>query len=266
VEAAPEAELFVPYPEPDVAPGEPSFEVPPVETEAAPAEIPGFLSGRETEPAEEALEPPPPAALAAAPSGPAEAPAVTETLAELLRAQGHLSDARQAYEELARTESDAERAERLRAVADEIAAARGGTLRGRLEEWSRPFSRRCVPRDTNLVTAVEHAVERLGRASAVVTDFEGVPVVSAGPRGDSEAMEILAAELTAFWKNVRRSRSEIGEGALDSLVLSGTSGTAAVKVITPAYALLVKAGPGIPAGRIRFEAARAAEQLRPALL
>jgi len=79
-------------------------------------------------------------------------------------------------------------------------------------------------------------------------------------------MENLAAELTAFWKNVRRSSAEIGEGSLDSLVLTGSAGTAAVKVITPAYALLLKAGPGIPAGRIRFEAARAAEQLRPALL
>ena len=79
-------------------------------------------------------------------------------------------------------------------------------------------------------------------------------------------MENLAAELTAFWKNVRRSRAEIGEGALDSLILSGTAGSVTVKAITPAYALLLKTGPGIPAGRIRFEAARAAEKLRPALL
>mgnify|MGYP001768210623 FL=1 len=79
-------------------------------------------------------------------------------------------------------------------------------------------------------------------------------------------MENLSAELTAFWKNARRSRAEIGEGSLDSLVLSGSAGSAAMKVITPAYALLLKAGPGIPAGRLRFEAVRAAEQLRPALL
>jgi hypothetical protein len=39
-----------------------------------------------------------------------------------------------------------------------------------------------------------------------------------------------------------------------------------VQAITPEYALLLKTGPGVPVGRIRFEAARAAEQLRPALL
>ena len=110
------------------------------------------------------------------------------------------------------------------------------------------------------------AAAGIGPSSAVVTDLEGVPVVSVGPRVDADAMESLAAELTAFWKNVRRSRSEIGEGALDGLVLSCSAGTAVVRAITPSYALLVKAGAGIPVGRLRYEAARAAEQLRPALV
>ena len=200
------------------------------------------------------------------PSRPEPVPIITETLAELLRAQGHLGDARVAYEELARSESDEERARRLLAVAEEISADRAGTIRGRLEAWAEPFARKRAPGETDLVLAVEEVVERLGRAAVVVTDFEGVPVVSAGPRSDAEAMEVLAAELTAFWKNARRSREEIGEGALDGLVLSGVAGTAVVKLITPAYALLLKVAPGIPAGRIRFEATRAAEQLRPALL
>lgn len=193
-------------------------------------------------------------------------PVVTETLAELLREQGHLGKASEAYRELARTAPDAARARALLGVAEEISASRGTTARGRLEAWSEPFRRERAAPDSDLVGVVEETVGRLGAAAAVVTDFEGVPVVSVGPRSEAEAMENLAAELTAFWKNVRRSRAEIGEGALDSLVLTGSSGTAAVKVITPSYALLLKAGPGIPAGRIRFEAARAAEQLRPALL
>jgi predicted regulator of Ras-like GTPase activity (Roadblock/LC7/MglB family) len=191
---------------------------------------------------------------------------VTETLATLLRAQGHLGEAHVAYRELARTEPEPERARRLLGLAEEISAVRAGTVRGRLEAWVEPFSKCLGRRDVDLSVAVEEVVERLGHSAAVVTDFEGVPVVDAGPRSEAEAMENLSAELTAFWKNVRRSRAEIGEGALDSLVLSGSAGTVAVKAITPAYALLLKTGPGIPAGRIRFEAERAAGKLRPALV
>lgn len=193
-------------------------------------------------------------------------PEVTETLAELLLAQGHLGDAERAYRQLAGAEADAARSRRLAARADEIAAAGGSTPVGRLEAWAGPFSRARGPREADLVAAVEEAVARLGATAALVTDFEGVPVVSVGPRAEAEAMENLGAELTAFWKNARRSRTEIGEGALDSLVLSGSAGRAAVQVITPSYALLVKTGRDVPVGRLRFEAARAAGQLRPALL
>jgi predicted regulator of Ras-like GTPase activity (Roadblock/LC7/MglB family) len=191
---------------------------------------------------------------------------VTETLAALLRTQGHLGEAQDAYRELARLDPDPDRARMFQSIAAEISASRSGTLRGRLEAWVEPFSTSRGPRNAELVAAVREVVDRLGPAAAVVTDFEGVPVVSAGAPTEAEAMENLSAELTAFWKNVRRSRAEIGEGSLDSLVLSGSAGSAAMKVITPAYALLLKAGPGIPAGRLRFEAVRAAEQLRPALL
>lgn len=194
------------------------------------------------------------------------APAMTETLAELLRAQGHLGDARDAYRQLARTETRPDRARRLLDLATEISGVQAGTARGRLESWVEPFTRTIGRTDLDLVEAVQEVVERLGATAAVVTDFEGVPVVDVGPRSEAEAMENLAAELTAFWKNVRRSRAEIGEGALDSFVLSGTVGSVTVKAITPSYALLLKTGPGIPPGRIRFEAARAAEKLRPALL
>ena len=222
---------------------------------------PGPTLETEAVTAEPAQPPPSPS-----PSVAAAVPAVTETLAELLRAQGHLGDAREAYLELARTEGDGSRARRLLSIAEEITASRGLTPRGRLEAWVEPFARARNRGEADLVLAVKEAVERLGGGAAVVTDLEGVPVVTAGPRAEAEAMETLTAELTAFWKNVRRSRAEIGEGALDSLVLTGTEGAAAVKAITPSYALLLKAGPGVPVARLRFEAARAAEQLRPALL
>jgi len=246
---------------------------PAAEPEAAPglaAEPFEALSAQPLAPSASEVFPAPPVPSAAgspqaqpSPSGP---PAATETLAALLRAQGHLGEAEEAYRELAARESDPARAARFHGLAGEIAGARVATPRGRLEAWAAPFTRALGPRETDLVAAVEEAVRRIGPSSAVVTDLEGVPVVSIGPRGDAEAMETLAAELTAFWKNVRRSRAEIGEGALDGLVLSCSAGTAVVRSITPSYALLVRAGTGIPAGRLRFEAARAAEQLRPALV
>jgi tetratricopeptide (TPR) repeat protein len=258
------------WPEVALAPPELPSEAPPAEAAAEavdaapvdPPDVPEASEGADAElpPVEEA-----PGPVARVPS-PADVPTTTETLAELLRAQGHLGEAEQAYRELALSATDAERGRRLAAIADEISASRTGTARGRLEAWVEPFSRSRARREADLVGAVEEVVERLGASAAVVTDFEGVPVVSVGPRVESESMENLAAELTAFWKNARRSRAEIGEGALDSLVLSGASGTAAVKVITPGYALLLKTDPTIPAGRIRYEAARAAGQLRPALL
>ncbi len=231
----------------------------------------------ESEPAEAALAlplaPPPPAEPAVPPSPavptpapPLPIPGATETLAGLLRAQGHLGRAREAYLELARTEPDAAKARRYADAAAEIAAARDASVRGRLEEWVEPFARDSRPSGGDLVAAVEEIVERLAPAAALVTDLEGVPVVSVGPRFEAEAMESLSAELTAFWKNVRRARADVGAGALQSLVLTGSAGTAAVQAITPEYALLLKTGPGVPVGRIRFEAARAAEQLRPALV
>lgn len=258
------------WPEVVLAPPEPPSEEAPAKVAAhavdvepvVPRDVPEVSEGA-------AAEPPPveesPGPVARVPA-PADVPTTTETLAELLRAQGHLAEAEKAYRELALSAEDGEQARRLAAIADEISASRTGTVRGRLEAWLEPFSRSRGRRENDLVGAVEEVFARLGASAAVVTDFEGVPVVSVGPRVESEAMENLAAELTAFWKNARRSRAEIGEGALDSLVLSGASGTAAVKVITSGYALLLKTDPTIPAGRIRYEAARAAGQLRPALL
>lgn len=199
-------------------------------------------------------------------SGTPGVPVVTETLAALLRAQGHLGEAHLAYQELARVEPDPGRAQRLLGLAEEISAFRAGTVRGRLEEWLGHFPRVLGQRDGDLAEVVREVVDRLAPSAAVVTDFEGVPVVEAGAPAEAEAMEVLSAELTAFWKNVRRSRAEIGEGALDSLVLTGSAGSVAVQSITPAYALLLKTGPSIPAGRIRFEAMRAAGKLRAALL
>jgi tetratricopeptide (TPR) repeat protein/predicted regulator of Ras-like GTPase activity (Roadblock/LC7/MglB family) len=245
--------------EPPAIEGEPELPV-----ESAPAEAASALSFASPPPPEAAL---PPSAPVPESAPPVQVPTATETLAGLLRAQGHLGRAREAYLELARTEPDPAKAKRYLDAAAEIAAARSASARGRLEAWVEPFGRGGPhPNNGDLVTAVEEIVERLAPAAALVTDLEGVPVVTVGPRFEAEAMESLSAELTAFWKNVRRARAEVGKGALRSLVLTGSAGTAAVQAITPEYALLLKTGPGVPVGRIRFEAARAAEQLRPALL
>lgn len=193
-------------------------------------------------------------------------PVATETMAGLLRAQGHLGRARETYLALARTEADPAKVSRYLEVAAEIAATASSSVRGRLEAWVEPFARDGRSGNGDLVTAVEEIVERLAPAAALVTDLEGVPVVTVGSRLEAEAMESLSAELTAFWKNVRRARADVGEGSLRSLVLKGSAGTAAMQAITTEYALLLKTGAGVPVGRIRFEAARAAEQLRPALL
>ena len=299
VETLPEVPAWGNMPEPAVAgvepgapvadrkdiPSLPGTEEPPellAELRPVPELEPPAIEGEpelsdEREPAEPALalplDPPPSPGTAVplspavpSPAPPLPVPAATETLAGLLRAQGHLGRAREAYLELARTEPDAAKAQRYADAAAEIAATRSASARGRLEQWVEPFARSPRPSSGDLVTAVEEIVERLAPAAALVTDLEGVPVVSVGPRFEAEAMESLSAELTAFWKNVRRARAEVGEGALRSLVLTGSAGTATVLAITPEYALLLKTGPGVPAGRIRFEAARAAEQLRPALL
>lgn len=251
------------------------FEASPARSEVEPPEEVGSREAVSSapvpaDPAAPVAEPPPveavPPRQEPPPVPPLPVPGATETLAGLLRAQGHLGRARDAYLELARSEPDEARARRFRGIADEIASSRASTVRGRLETWAEPFSRNRVPVEGDLVTAVEEAVEKLAPAAALVTDLEGVPVVTVGPRGEAEAMESLSAELTAFWKNVRRARAEVGEGALRSLVLTGSAGTAAVQAITPEYALLLKTGPGVPAGRIRFVAARAADQLRPALV
>lgn len=245
-----------PFPESELAAGPATVDA--GVTEPPPAPDAGFAAPPRAAP------PPPPEAVPV--PAPAEVPGATETLAALLRSQGHLGEAEQAYRDLAGSARDAEDGRRLAGIADEISAARAGTARGRLEAWVAPFARRNGLRDGDLVGAVEEVYRRLPAAAAVVTDLEGVPVVNVGPRSESEAMESLAAELTAFWKNARRSRSEIGEGALDALVLSGVTARAAVKAIAPGYALLLKTDPAVPVGRIRHEAARAAERLRPALL
>ncbi len=249
---------------PTFAPPSPETAPPPLPDSHAPFEEEPFGARPEAAPE---TAPPVPGTVAAPAAGPAPGPpAVTETLAELLLAQGHFGEATDAFRALAAAEREPERAAGFRARAEELEARGAQTPRGRLEAWAGPFVLARGRRETDLVAVVEETVRRLGPSAAVLTDFEGVPLVGAGPRSEAEAMESLAAELTAFWKHVRRSRSEVGEGNLDSLVLSGSAGTAAVQLVTPAYALLLKAGAGVATGRIRFEAARAAEQLRPALL
>jgi len=211
----------------------------------------------------EAATPLPAGEAPAAPQAPS--PAVTETLADLYRAQGYVAEARSAYTALAETEPDARRREALREKAESAARAPLATTEARLRAFlSRLPSPGRAAEDMGAV--LRELVERAdGVRSVALTDLEGLPVVSAGAPPESAELEALIAELTAFWKGVGRIDGDVGTGPLDTLTLSAENGGAVVSSVSPDYALIVHAEPGAPMGRIRYEAARAAWLLRPAL-
>ena len=107
-----------------------------------------------------------------------------------------------------------------------------------------------------------------GIRAAVLTDMEGLPVLTVGRAGektDTHATEILVAEMTSFLKNVRRTREEVGEGTLSSLTLVGDRGSAIVSRVSPEYALILQLDTFAAIGEVRYEAARTAGTLRSAV-
>jgi predicted regulator of Ras-like GTPase activity (Roadblock/LC7/MglB family) len=189
---------------------------------------------------------------------------VTETLADLYRAQGYAAEARDAYSSLAEREGDAARRAALLEKAA-AGAAPPSTPEARLREFlSRLPARRGTGID-DLAGVLRDLVSRVdGVTAATLTDLEGLPVVSAGRDSDAE-LEVLVAELTAFWKSVGRIDGELGAGSLETLALAGARGAAVVSSVSPDYALILRVEPGAPLGRIRYEAARTASLLGPAL-
>ncbi len=198
---------------------------------------------------------------------PTPEPPVTETLAELFAAQGYVTEARAAFEALARQATDASRAERLLSRARSLGDA-ALTKAARLKEWADRLARsRPVRPEEGIEETLRLLVAEGGIRSAVLTDNLGLPVVCVGEGASlpGSPEEVLVAELTAFCKAVRRSRDDVGAGDLEGMAFSGPGGGAIVARVSPTYALILRTEPGASRGRARFLAARAAERLAPAL-
>jgi predicted regulator of Ras-like GTPase activity (Roadblock/LC7/MglB family)/tetratricopeptide (TPR) repeat protein len=257
----------------DEPPGEPDV---PEEAATAPFTFPVDLyrtvararSSAETAPFDIPDAPPdePPSGTAAPPAPAAEAvPLVTETLGDLYRAQGHLAEARETYRTLAESAADEDRAHVLREKAD--ALPRGARAdHPRLRRFARRFPRLTEATVDDLQALISSLVERTaGVRAATLTDLEGLPVVMAGASSRDAAMETLVAELSSFQKNVRRTTAETGTGELESFAVAGPHGGAVVSRVSTDYSLILEVDPDAAFGEIRWEAARTARALRPAV-
>jgi predicted regulator of Ras-like GTPase activity (Roadblock/LC7/MglB family) len=202
----------------------------------------------------------------ARPEAPAKGePLVSETLGDLYRAQGHLADARETYRTLAETAADEARARALREKAAALPPAER-TDHPRLRRLARRFPKRPEATVDHLHGLLSNLVEGTeGIRAAALTDLEGFPVVMAGPSSRDAAMETLVAELSSFLKNVRRTTAETGTGELESLVVAGPNGGVVVSPVNADYSLILRVDPEAALGEIRWEAARTARALRPAV-
>ena len=191
---------------------------------------------------------------------------VTETLAELYVAQGLIPEARDAYFALARVDVDPQRAARLREKAERLAAPLPPPARdpraARLREWAARVERKEPGGDLQGVVAALVASGN-GIDFAIVTETEGVPVVTSGPFGAVE--EGLAAELADFWKTLQRGRDDVGAGDAKLVSLAARDGGIVIAPVGHAYALIVRSSASAPPGLVRWETARAASRLRPLL-
>ena len=194
-------------------------------------------------------------------------PLVTETLAELYRSQGYLSEAREVYLALAASATDPEASRAYAGKAEALRVSRQNeTIRKRLEGLLTPFPPPAPIATEDLSALLRSLVAEVpGLRAAALTDREGLSVVTEGLRSNGESLEVLIAELTSFVKNVGRSGAEIGGGPLRSLAVVGEKGVAILANVTSDYALVLEAEPEAALGEVRWVAARAAERLRPAV-
>jgi predicted regulator of Ras-like GTPase activity (Roadblock/LC7/MglB family) len=194
-------------------------------------------------------------------------PLVTETLAELYRSQGYLSEAREVYLALAASATDPEASRAYARKAEALRITRQNeAIRKRLESLLTPFPPPAPLATEDLSALLRSLVAEVpGLRAAALTDREGLAVVTEGLRSNGESLEVLIAELTSFVKNVGRSGAEIGGGPLRSLAVVGEKGAAILANVTPDYALVLEAEPEAALGEVRWAAARAAERLRPAV-
>jgi predicted regulator of Ras-like GTPase activity (Roadblock/LC7/MglB family)/tetratricopeptide (TPR) repeat protein len=190
---------------------------------------------------------------------------VSETLADLYRAQGHMADAREAYRSLAETAADEQRARTLREKAAALPLAER-TDHPRLRRLVRRFPKRQEVSADQLHGLLSNLVEGTeGIRAATLTDLEGLPIVVAGPSARDVAMETLVAEVSSFLKGVRRTTDETGAGDLESLTVTGPKGGAVVSRVNADYSLILQIDPEAALGEVRWKAARVARALRPAV-
>ncbi|MFI5198707.1 MAG: roadblock/LC7 domain-containing protein, partial [Thermoanaerobaculia bacterium] len=195
---------------------------------------------------------------------PAEA-FVSETLADLYRAQGHMADARETYRSLAETAADEDRARALREKAALLPLAER-TDHPRLRRFAQRFPKHEEATANQLHGLLSSLVERTeGIRAATLTDLEGLPIVVAGPSARDVAMETLVAEVSSFLKGVRRTADETGAGELESLTVTGPKGGAVVSRVNADYSLILQIDPEAALGEVRWKAARVARALRPAV-
>lgn len=202
----------------------------------------------------------------ARPEEPAKSePLVSETLGDLYRAQGHLADARETYRTLAETAADEERARALREKAASLPPPER-TDHPRLRRLARLFPKRPEATVDDLHGLLSNLVQGTeGIRAATLTDLEGLPVVMAGPSSREAAMETLVAEMSSFLKNVRRTTPETGAGELEGLAVAGPNGGVVVSPVNADYSLILRVDAEAALGEIRWEAARTARALRPAV-
>ncbi len=240
----------------------------PEEEATAPFTFPVDLYRTEaaTIPADTSVETAPFDVSDARPEAPARGePLVSETLGDLYRAQGHMADARETYRTLAETAADEARARALREKAAALPPAEH-TDHPRLRRLARRFPKRpeaTVDQLHRLLVSLVEGTE--GIRAATLTDLAGLPVVMAGPSSRDAAMETLVAELSSFLKNLRRTTAETGTGELESLAVAGPNGGVVVSPVNADYSLILRVDPEAALGEIRWEAARTARALRPAV-
>jgi predicted regulator of Ras-like GTPase activity (Roadblock/LC7/MglB family) len=238
------------------------FPSPPFEPPEAPMDE-GGAPPAATEGAEETVPTAAEADRSESPTG----PLVTETLAELYRAQGYLAEAREVYLALAASATDPEASRAYARKAESLRVfRRNSVVRRRLEGLLTPFTPPAPVATEDLSALLRSLVAEVpGLKTAVLTDRQGLSVVSEGLPGNGESLEVLIAELTSFVKRVGRSGAEIGGGPLRSLAVVGEKGAAILANVTSEYALVLEAEPEAALGEVRWVAARAAERLRPAV-
>jgi predicted regulator of Ras-like GTPase activity (Roadblock/LC7/MglB family)/Flp pilus assembly protein TadD len=197
------------------------------------------------------------------PSPAATGPVVSETLANLYVAQGHMADAQETYRSLAQTAADEARALREQAASLPLGER---TDHPRLRRLARRFPKRPEATVEDLNGLLRDLVDGTeGIRAASLADHEGLPIVTAGSSSGHAAMETLVAELSSFLKGARRTESETGAGELEALAITGPGGGAVVSRVNADYSLILQVDPEAALGEVRWEAARMARALRPAV-